>query len=57
MKLLKKPNLVINLKALISKENKKEKHFIIIKDLNYSNKTNFKEIYTIYKSEYLNETL
>ena len=55
--MLKKPNLVINLKTLINKENKKGKRFIIIKNLNYNNKTNLKKVYAIYKSEYLSKTL
>ena len=55
--MLKKPNLVVNLKTLISKKNKKGKYFITIKDLNYNNKTNFKKVYTIYKSKYLSKTL
>ena len=47
----------MDLKALISKENKKGKRSIIIRNSNYSNKTNLKKIHAIYKSEYLNETL
>ena len=56
-KLLKKPNLVMDLKALISEENKEEKRPITTRDSNYNNETNLEEIHTVYKGEYLNETL
>ena len=56
-KLLKEPNLVVDLKALINKENEEGKRFIIARNSNYNNKTDLKEIHAIYKGEYLNETL